>query len=75
MCWVVPHNVLVRNLGEGGATLGGKFNLVSTHAKLATSKSYMDVNVAGEVNLDLASLIATTSESTKILDFPSKIQR
>jgi len=34
----------------------------------------MDVYVAGKVNLDLASLIAT-SESTKILDFPSKIQR
>jgi hypothetical protein len=32
----------------------------------------MDGYVAGEVNLNLASLIAI-SESTKILDFPSKI--
>ncbi len=43
-----------------------------THVKVATSKSYMDVYVAGEINFKVASLI-TTFESTKILNFPSKI--
>jgi hypothetical protein len=41
---------------------------VSTHAEVTTSKSYVDAYVAGEVNLEVVNLIAT-SESTKILDF------
>jgi hypothetical protein len=45
---------------------------MSTHAEVATSKSYVDAYIAGEVNLEVASLIVT-SESTKILDFPQKI--
>jgi hypothetical protein len=44
---------------------------VSTHAKVTTSKSYVDAYVAREVNVEVGSLIAT-SRYTKILDFPSK---
>ncbi len=47
---------------------------MSTHVEIDTSKSYMDAYVTMEVNLEVASLIAT-SESTKILDFLSKIER
>ncbi len=51
-----------------------KFNFVSTNVEVATSKSYVDAYVAHEVNLEVANLIITF-ESTKILDFSSKIMR
>jgi hypothetical protein len=67
----------------GGATFGCithlrtrdrkvKFNLVSTHVKVVTSKSNVDAHVTREVNLEVVNLIVT-SKSTKNLDFPSKI--
>ncbi len=42
---------------------------MSTHVEVTTSKSYVDAYVVREVNVKVASLIAT-SKYTKILDFP-----
>jgi hypothetical protein len=47
---------------------------VSTNAKVATSKSYVDAYVGQEVNLKVVNLIVIF-ESTKILDFSSKFLR